>query len=218
MRRAALVVASTLVALSVVLAGRPAVAQDPPPPLPRVVVDLHGLVPVFPNDAVQLAASRGLTVSELPGAGVGGRAGAHVYLLKIRSMTVGLGGEVILGTSSSTPVEGATGLVPVDERLRSVSGQLSVNFGSGNGWSYLSGGMGRSLWSLHPAGAASTSADTEALPTVNYGGGARWFIKKHLAFSVDGRIYEIQPGSPVGPRPGSPRTRLLVIGAGVSLK
>ncbi len=37
-----------------------------------------------------------------------------------------------------------------------------------------------------------------SLPTVNYGGGARWFIKHHLAFSLDVRVYEIQPGSPSG--------------------
>jgi hypothetical protein len=183
-----------------------------------VVVDLHGLIPIFPNDAVQLADSRGLKVSELPGAGFGGRAGAHVYLLKIKAMTFGVGGEAVLGTSSSTPAEGTTGLVAVDERLRTASGQVSVNFGSGHGWSYLSGGLGRSQWSLHPAGAADTSSDTESLPTANYGGGARWFVKKHLAFSLDVRLYEIQPGSAAGSRPGSPRTRLFVIGAGISVK
>jgi len=218
MRRAALVFASAVVCLAVVLRGRPASAQDPPPPLPRVVVDLHGLIPIFPNDAVQLADSRGLKVSELPGAGFGGRAGAHVYLLKITAMTIGVGGEVVLGRSSSTPAEGTTGLVPVDERLLTGSGQVSVNFGSGHGWSYLSGGLGRSQWSLHPAGAANTSSDAESLPTANYGGGARWFAKKHLAFSLDVRLYEIQPGSPAGTRPGSPRTRLFVIGAGISVK
>jgi len=194
-----------------------AFAQDPPPPLPRVVVDLHGVIPVFPNDAEQLASSRGMKVAELPGAGYGARAGAHVYFLKIKAMTFGAGGEAMLGASSSTPAEG-TGLLPVDERLKTASGQLSVNFGSGHGWSYLSGGMGRSLWSLHAAGSSLTNADTEALPTVNYGGGARWFAKKHLAFSVDVRLYEIQPGSPIAERPGSPRTRLLVVSAGISLK
>lgn len=217
MRRAALC-ASAGVCLAAVLAGRPASAQDPPPPLPHVVVDLHGVIPIFPNDAVQLAASRDLQVSELPGAGFGGRAGAHVYLLKIKAMTIGVGGEVVLGTSSSTPAAGTTGLVAVDERWRTASGQVSVNFGSGHGWSYLSGGIGRSQWSLHPAGEAQTSADTEPLPTTNYGGGARWFAKKHLAFSLDVRIYEIQPGSPVDARPGSPRTRLFVVGAGISVK
>jgi hypothetical protein len=211
-------VAPVLIAAALLLACPTAYAQDPPLPLPHIVVDLQGLVPVFPNDAAQLAASRGLTVTELPGAGLGGRAGAHVYLIKYRAVTLGVGGEVVMGRSSSTPPEGSTGLVPVDERLTSVESQVSFNFGSGQGWSYLSGGIGRSRWSVHPSGQAETSADTESLPTVNYGGGARWFITPHLAFSLDARLYEIQPGTAIGSRPGSPRTRLFVIGAGVSLK
>ena len=173
---------------------------------------------MFPNDAPQLAASRGLSVTELPGAGLGGRAGAHVYLFKYKAITLGVGGEVLVGKSSSAPAEGTTGLVSVDERLLVAASQVSLNFGSGHGWSYISGGVGRAHWSIHPSGQADTSADTESLPTVNYGGGARWFAKSHLAFSLDIRLYEIQPGSPTTFGPGSPRTRLFVIGAGVSLK
>ena len=214
MRRVALVFAAALIALR----GDAAYAQDPPPRLPHIVVDLHGLMPVFPNDATQLAASRALTVTELPGAGFGIRAGAHVYFLKYRGITLGAGGDVMRSTSTSTPVDPSAGLVAVDERLTSVASQLSFNFGTGHGWSYVSGGIGRSRWSLHPAGAAETSADSESLPTANYGGGARWFAKAHLAFSLDVRIYEIQPGTSVGARPGSPRTRLFVFGAGISLK
>ena len=210
------------VAAVVLVRGAAVYGQDPPPPLPHIVVDLHGVVPVFPNDSTDLAKSRPvlgrtdaptLSVSELPGAGFGGRAGAHVYLFKYKAITLGVGGEVMIGKSSSTPAEGSTGLVPVDERLRVFSSQVSFNFGSGHGWSYVSGGIGRSQWSIRPAGQAETSADTESLPTTNYGGGARWFAKKHLAFSLDIRIYEIQPGST-----GSPRTRLFTVGAGISLK
>jgi hypothetical protein len=214
MRRVAL----ALVAAALLVACPPVYAQDPPPPLPRVVVDLQGLVPVFPNDAAQLAESRGLSVTELPGAGLGGRAGAHVYLIKYRGITLGVGGEVLIGRSSSAPAEGSTGLVPVAERLTAAASQVSFNFGSGQGWSYLSGGVGRTRWSVHPSGQAEISADTESLPTVNYGGGARWFIKPHLAFSLDARIFEIQPGRPTQFGPGSPRTRLFVFGAGISLK
>jgi hypothetical protein len=132
---------------------------------------------------------------------------------------VGIGGEAIVAHSSSTPPAGATvPLVAVEERLVSAAPQLSLNFGTGHGWSYLSGGVGKSVWALHETGLLVGDADVEPLQTVNYGGGARWFIKNHLAFSLDVRIYQIQPGTPVPPLPGSPRTKLLVIGAGVSLK
>jgi hypothetical protein len=216
-------------ALVCVVAGsmagaRAACAQEPPPPIPRFVIDLHAAVPMFPNDRPELASSRGLSLAELPGAGLGGQVGVHVYLFKWKSLTVGVGGEAMVGHSSSTPSAAALAAaaaatppaappVPVSERLTEASPQLSLNFGTGQGWSYLSGGVGRSQWSLRPSGQAPSDADAEVLPTVNYGGGARWFIKQHLAFSFDIRLYQVEPGSF-----GSPRAQVLTIGAGVSIK
>jgi len=215
MRRAAL----ALVAATVLSANERAFAQEPPAPIPRVAVDVHGIIPVFPNDNAQLAASRGLTsVGELPGAGLGGRVGVHLYLFKWKAITVGVGGEVFSARSTSAPPDATIGLMAVNERLTSADGQVSFNFGSAHGWSYLSGGMGRSQWSIVPAGQPATAADAETLPTVNYGGGAHWSIKRHLGFSLDLRLYEIQPGTATIVGPGSPRTRLLVFGAGIFLK
>jgi hypothetical protein len=202
-------------------------AQEPPPPIPRFVVDLHATVPLFPNDSQQLADSRGLTcggnscLAELPGRGFGGQVGVHFYLLRWRALTVGVGGEAIVARATSSPSPSADpslSLVAVEERLVSASPQLSFNFGTGHGWSYLSGGVGQSVWSLHEVGQPLTSSDVEPLETVNYGGGARWFIKNHLAFSLDVHVYEIQKGTPVPPLAGSPRTKLLIVGAGISLK
>src|SRR4051812_5508481 len=188
MRRAVLALAVASVLIVVCVHG-PAYAQEPPAPLPRIVVDLHGIIPVFPNDNAQLANSRfvsdqarQLSVGELPGAGLGGRVGVHLYLLKWKAMTIGLGGEVLVGRSTSTPIDTASAFVAVSERLTSADGQVSFNFGSAHGWSYLSGGMGRSQWSIVPAGSLPTTADAESLPTVNYGGGAHWSIKRHVGF------------------------------------
>jgi len=194
-------------------------AQEPPPPIPRFVIDLHATVPLFPNDVQQLADSRNLQLPELPGRGIGGQVGVHLYLLRWRALTIGIGGEAIAARATSTPsADSSSSLVAVEERLVSASPQLSFNFGTGHGWSYLSGGAGRSVWSLHETGLIAGSADVEPLQTLNYGGGARWFIKNHLAFSLDVRIYQVQPGTPVMPLPGSPRTQLLIVGAGISLK
>ena len=215
MRRAALALSAAAVLFVTSLAS----AQEPPAPLPRIALDLHAIIPVFPNDNAQLAASRGLTsVGELPGPGLGARVGVHAYVFKWKAITVGVGGEVFSARSASTPPEGPAGLVAVTERLTSADGQVSFNFGSAHGWSYLSGGLGRSQWAIIPAGQSSTFADSETLPTANYGGGAHWSIKRHLGFSLDVRLYEIQPGSATIIGPGSPRTRLLVFGAGIFLK
>src|SRR6186713_3061761 len=72
-------------------AGR-AAAQDPPPRIGPVVFDLRGSMPKFPDEE-ELAASRGLSVAELPGRGLGFDAAAHFYLPKWKAVTFGLGGQ-----------------------------------------------------------------------------------------------------------------------------
>jgi hypothetical protein len=210
--------------LVVVLASfsSPAAAQDPPPPIPWVVVDLHASVPKFPSDDPDLALSRGMNIAELPGRGLGGQVGLQVYPIKTRIVTIGLGGELAIARASQTPVAGATGsdtkpLRSADERITSLSPQLSLNFGNGSGWSYLSAGLGQTTLYLAPDDLVDYPPNSDKLKTFNWGGGARWFIKPHLAFSFDVRFYNISPGFAYI-FPASPRMRLLVIGAGISMK
>ena len=198
--------------LSILIAASPAFAQEPPPKIGPFAVDLHATVPRFPTDDAALASSRGMNPEELPGVGLGIQIGAHVYLFKWKAVTVGIGGEYAASRSSSTPPEGQTGLRPATETFKTIAPQLSLNFGTGHGWSYLSGGIGTSTWSIVPDGQEPGPVDTDRIRTVNYGGGARWFAKPHLAFSFDVRFYQVDPYL------NSPRTTLLVIGAGVSIK
>jgi hypothetical protein len=206
---------ASLIAL---LAANRALAQDPPPKIGPFVVDLHATVPRFPQD-LQLAQSRDMTLAELPGSGLGVLVGVHVYPLRWRAVTFGLGGEFATGRSRQTPTAAQTAIRPATERLTTITPQLSFNFGTGNGWSYISGGLGRSTWAVTPQGQEGFAADSEQLKTISYGGGARWFMKTHLAFSFDARFYAINPGTPfVAGALGSPRTTLIVIGAGVSVR
>lgn len=220
MRRPPVFAFTLAITLAIVgLVAAPVAAQDPPPRIGPFVVDLRGSLPRFP-DAPLLAASRGLDVRELPGGGLGVDAGAHVYLLKWKALTLGIGGELVLGRSHSSPAaaEGQPPLRRVTERFTSIAPQMSFNFGNGDGWSYLSGGIGRATWSVVPDGARAQPADEEGLSTFNYGGGARWFIKRHLAFTFDVRFHVLHAGTPQAALPGSPRTKLLIISAGISLK
>lgn len=211
------VLATVLVLLSV----RTGAAQDPPAKIGPFVLDLHGTVPRFKSDDDQLAASRGLAVSELPGSGLGLHAAAHVYPLRWRAVTFGLGVDAAVARSRRAARQQSDGTTigrATTERLANIAPQLSFNFGDGDGWSYLSGGIGASQWSVVRDGSDPLAPDLERLKTINYGGGARWFIKRHLAFSFDVRFYALDPGTPLPGLPNGPRTTLLVMGAGISVK
>jgi len=214
-----------LAMLMVSLAARPVHAQDAPPRIGPFVVDLHGTIPRFPTDDL-LAQSRGMKLAELPGSGLGLQVGVHLYLLRWRAVTFGVGGELAASRARQTPAAlpaeaiaaGIQPVRPAEERFTSIAPQLSFNFGTGHGWSYISGGLGQSVWSIVPEGQEDYPPDTDRLKTINYGGGARWFAKSHVAFSFDVRFYAINPGSAAYRFTQSPRTTLLVIGAGVSVK
>lgn len=218
MNRVVVLLASAVICVA---ADRPAEAQDAPPPIGPYVVDLHGVVPRFGDDPL-VAASRGLTSPELPGSGLGFSTGAHVYLPKFRSLTIGVGGELMIGRAPAPVFSGqpdpSSGLRAVTETFTSLGPQLSLNFGNGFGWSYLSGGLGLTTWSLVPEGAAPLPVDEDRSRTLNYGGGARWFAKKRLAFSLDVRFYRTRAGVPQSGYPAPPATLLLIIGAGISVR
>jgi hypothetical protein len=130
-------------------------------------------------------------------------------------VTVGLGAQVTVLRSRS---EAETPLQSVTAHFTSLAPQLSLNFGTGDGWSYISGGIGVSRWSIVPDGGQPQTADETWVRTFTYGAGARWFAKPHLAFHFDVRVHQIEPGPAQLTLPGSPRMNLLIISAGVSVK
>lgn len=112
------------------------------------------------------------------------------------------------------------GVKPDGPRLRKrfavYSSELSLNFGGRDGWSYVSGGIGRSRLSLY-----RTDADEppqRSTHTVNVGGGARWFNSQHLAFALDLRFYTARPLQPTATEPSSPRITIMVLSVGTSFK
>jgi hypothetical protein len=202
--------------------SRSAHAQGPPPPIPFWAIDVHATVPSFPNTPA-LAASRGLQTGELPGATLGIDLAVNIYPLRLRKVTFGLGGRLMSARARSDPQnapDSGVTLRPVTEQFTYVGPLLSLNFGTGSGWSYLSGGYSTSRWSLIPDGTnvPVLPQNQQSIPTFDYGGGARWFAKPHLAFSFDVRFYAIGLTTPAAGLPSGPRTTLLVVGAGVSFK
>jgi len=206
-----------VLAVSILASSHAALAQEPPPPIPPFVVDIHATVNKFSKDPA-VAASRGLNQSELPGVGLGSDVAVHVYPFRFRAITFGLGGRLARLRARQSPAASETIVLrPVTERFTYLGPQLSFNFGTGDGWSYISGGISASKWSVVPDGSISQPLDEQRLKTLDYGGGGRWFIKPHLAFSFDLRFYAINPGTATASVSG-PRTTLMVFGVGVSVK
>ena len=202
--------------LLLMIAATPAAAQDPGPIGP-FVIDIRGSF-VSVGQAALLAANRGLGPGQLAASGLGLEVGGQVYLFRWRSITFGVGASALFLSTSRTP--GQDDLDPddptVNTRFRALSPQLSFNFGDGDGWSYLSGGLGTSRMSVFVA--QETEPAQRRARTLNYGGGARWFAKPGLAFSFDVRFFAISPLEQINTEPGSPRMTRVAINVGVSIK
>lgn len=215
----------TLLAVLALLAGATRAAAQAAPddpdtqPLPRFAVDARGAFPRFKQDAA-IATGIGVTAANLPTHGLGLVAGAHWYPVHLGVITFGVGGEMLVSRASRTlapATKDAADGPTVKTRLSALSPQVSFNFGKQNGWSYISGGIGRSTFTAEREDAPLPDAASGS-KTINYGGGARWFTSKHLAFSVDLRFYAINPREASDGRPALSRMTLMILSAGASFK
>lgn len=168
--------------------------------------------------------------TELPGRNWGLSTGATVYPFRLGIITFGAGASVIVGkgsgqsltitsgsgsnvTTRTTPVvnTGITSLVP----------QLSINFGRKLGWSYLSAGLGVSKVTSRADAIGTTPAIEvpEAWNSaINFGGGARWFMKPHLGAGFDVRFVKLGSRSATDTLPAAKRTQMWTISAGISIQ
>lgn len=198
-------------------------AQDEP--IPRVAADARGTLGRFKADA-GIASAVGVAQADLPTRGWGLVGGAHFYALRTRRITIGVGGELLLSRGSRRPptpedtaaTPGTTTRLPAARtHFSAISPQLSFNFGGRNGWSYISGGLGWATFYIDREDKPLTGPYPRA-KSLNYGGGARWFTKKHLAFSADLRFYAISPQEATETTPALPRTRNLVFSVGAGFR
>jgi len=195
-----------------------ALAQPPEPPGP-FVLDVRGAFSSVGRSEA-LAQPRGLQAAELPKTVLGLDLGAHVYPVRGR-VTLGLGASLLVIGGTQAP--GATDADTVNPafstgvfRVRGIVPQLSLNFGSSRGWSYIGAGLG--LSSLKAGRAESDVAYGPQVLTINLGGGARWFISEHAAFTFDGRYYRLGAKPLDGDYLGNPALAMFVLSAGVSFK
>ena len=158
--------------LAGVLLGSRVEAQSltPGPPGP-FVLDVRGVtsgIPASPGLYPELGDN-----VLVPSRGFGFDVGAHVYFFSLGPARLGIGANFIQvrGTAADA-----------NATFQTVAPQLSFNFGTSDGWSYLSVGAG----TAHVNAVASGSSSS-----INAGGGARWFLKRHLAVGFDIRMHKI---------------------------
>jgi len=198
----------------------PALAQQQEP-IGLFAADVRG---AFARHKAEPSVATDLQVEpgNLPTHSYGIVGGAHVYPLHLgKLVTVGFGGNVVFAGASRTldvTTNGTTTKSPTVRRhFSTFSPEISLNFGHRTGWSYISGGMfGRSKLYVDRADAPAPGAPYRS--SINYGGGARWFASNHIAFSVDFRWYSVAEQAAAPGLVAQPRTTLLVLSGGISLK
>jgi hypothetical protein len=171
------------IALCCTLLAVPAFAQQPPAAPGPYVIDLRGSMLAIPNEAAFFPATQSSIA--VPSRGFGFDVGAHVYPFGLGPARVGIGANFARARGSLADPN-------VSAVITTLAPQLSFNFGTRDGWSYLSVGYG--------AVTVSTQLDDETkesgrLGSFNVGGGARWFLSRHLATSFDLRFYRVAPSS-----------------------
>ena len=208
--------------------AQPAVAQQPRQLIGRFVVDVRGTSAGLPGDP-------GWTPVALPpetatpSRAFGLDFGAHVYVLRFKSAALGVGAtwDIARGRTSPPDIpEGTTTPVvqgpSVTTRATSFAPQVSLNFGHALGWSYVSAGLGGTRVESSAEAVSGTIAytpvDSGWTKTINYGGGARWFVNDHVGVGFDLRWYKVSIVEPSATSRGAPRASLLTAAVGVSLK
>jgi hypothetical protein len=195
----------------------PVAAQVVEPPGP-FTIDVRGAFSTV-GRSEDLALPRGLQATELPRRVLGFDVGAHVYPVR-GTVTLGVGASLLRlnGTQNPDPDEtGANAAVTSGTfTLTGIAPQVSLNFGSSRGWSYVGAGVGLSR--LTVGRAESTLESSPQLLTLNMGGGARWFISEHAAFGFDLRFYRVGAKELAGDYVGNPAVSMFVVSAGLSFK
>ena len=207
-------------------AAQPMSATSTPPG--PFALDVRVAMPSF-NTGSTLADPLDLRTDQLPSRGLGLLFGAHVYPLRGKRMSLGLGADIVRtsGSKAPDPEDDTAATDPtIETKFSAFVPQVSLNFGTSRGWSYIGGGY---AWTRRSTGDVDAEvAEGTRLMGLHYGGGARWFISPHVAFSFDLRFYRIPEqaaegtttttGGTIAAVPFQPKSRLFLMSAGLSFK
>ena len=148
----------------------------------------------------------------VPTRSFGMQGGGTVYAGRL-----GIGASLHLAQGHTTPQ--VIGTPAVTTRVQTFAPQASVNFGRRLGWSYLSLGYGAVKVQSDAAAVGAlpaVSAESGWAPALNFGGGARWFMRDHLGFGFDIRWHRVSSRDSDGIV--APSTTIFVLGAGLTFQ
>ena len=179
--------------------------QEPPGPY---VIDIHGATMRLPEDSGYYPPLPEGTFVAARGFGVD--VGGYFYFGRLGVSRLGAGASftVIRGTTNDTSAT-----------VRMIAPQFSLNFGTTDGWSYLSGGVGTARVEGRFSGSGEEgSRRSDALFAMNVGGGARWFVTPHVGVGFDLRVSHLGGQDAKVGLAGTPSSWHLLASAGLSLK
>lgn len=183
----------------------PVRAQTEPGPPGPYVVDVRGAMIAIPNAGEFYPALPPATT--IPGRGFGLDVGGHLLGPTLGAARIGIGANVLVA-------RGQVGPPDVSARLVALAPQVSFNFGTADGWSYLGAGYGLGRISTRVAEPEETTLETGTVGTVNFGGGARWFVNRHAAVAFDVRFYRFGAAG----ASGTPATTRVALSVGLSVR
>jgi len=166
------------------------------------------------------------TEIRVPQRAFGFGAGAHVYAFRIGVARLGFGVDVLRArgtavtaasatTAQSTTTAAATETFHAAMTVTTIAPQLSFNFGSHEGWSYLSGGYGAATTHAEvnvPVSVGEGGSRNQRASALNIGGGARWFLREHFAVGFDVRFHRLLATGTAA------RTQILGLSVGLSAR
>ena len=196
--------------------------------LPWFAIDLHAAsvgLPTAEGWIPEVSAD-----TEVPGRafGVAGAITAYPFRLGIMTIGFGAGLSTAEGAGESLTIvtgSGATATTRETPIVRTgvinLTPQVSINFGHKLGWSYLSAGIGRTKVDSS-ADAIGTTPQMVVPSTwnqaLNFGGGARWFMKPRLGAGFDVRFVKLSSRGAEGDVPSARRTQTITFSAGISIQ
>jgi hypothetical protein len=177
----------------------------------------------------------------VPTRGFGFDVGAHVYGPSLGPARLGFGlnfmrvrataSTLVAPAGTEAPTTQTPGTVVVappdiETLFTTVAPQISFNFGTVDGWSYLSVGAGLASTEATAipraaAGEIDTGPETRdsgSVMSINYGGGARWFLGDRLAVGFDIRFHRLSSGRDSSAGGVTPGGTLFSASIGISVR